>query len=56
MLKYYGASNVRILNGGLKKWLADGRAVAENTPIVDTVFAESEGDYGYEPRDATQCL
>lgn len=25
MLKYFGAENVRILDGGLKKWLIDGR-------------------------------
>ena len=55
-MKYYGASNVRILNGGLKKWLLDGRAVAADAPIVDTAFAESEGDYSYEAHDPQQCL
>jgi len=24
MFRYFGADNVRILNGGLKKWLAEG--------------------------------
>jgi thiosulfate/3-mercaptopyruvate sulfurtransferase len=26
ILRYFGAEHVRILNGGLKKWLAEGRA------------------------------
>jgi thiosulfate/3-mercaptopyruvate sulfurtransferase len=25
MLRFFGAENVRILNGGMKKWLAEGR-------------------------------
>lgn len=51
ILKYYGASNVKILNGGLKKWLIDGRAVVENAPIADTEFNEADGDYSYEAHD-----
>ena len=27
MLRYFGASNVRILNGGLQKWISEGRPV-----------------------------
>mmetsp|Transcript_2231 Transcript_2231/g.3056 ORF Transcript_2231/g.3056 Transcript_2231/m.3056 type:complete len:98 (+) Transcript_2231:311-604(+) len=27
MLRYFGAGNVRIMNGGLQKWLKEGRAV-----------------------------
>lgn len=27
MLRYFGAKNVRVLNGGLAKWLAEGGAV-----------------------------
>jgi thiosulfate/3-mercaptopyruvate sulfurtransferase len=26
-LRFYGASNVRILNGGLKKWLFESRPI-----------------------------
>ncbi len=26
-LKYFGAKNVRVLNGGLKKWLLEGRSL-----------------------------
>jgi thiosulfate/3-mercaptopyruvate sulfurtransferase len=25
MLRYFGANNVRVLNGGMKKWKAEGR-------------------------------
>jgi thiosulfate/3-mercaptopyruvate sulfurtransferase len=32
MLKYYGAERVRILNGGLKKWLEEGKPTAEGVP------------------------
>ena len=32
MLRYFGASNVRILNGGLKKWISEGRGIALNVP------------------------
>jgi len=28
MMKYFGATNVRILNGGMKKWKAEGKPTA----------------------------
>ena len=28
MMKYFGATNVKILNGGMKKWLAEGKKTA----------------------------
>jgi thiosulfate/3-mercaptopyruvate sulfurtransferase len=28
MMKYFGATNVKILNGGMKKWLAEGKQTA----------------------------
>jgi thiosulfate/3-mercaptopyruvate sulfurtransferase len=28
MLRYFGAKNVRVLNGGMKKWKAEGRKTA----------------------------
>lgn len=27
MLRYYGATNVRILDGGLAKWVGEGRSI-----------------------------
>ena len=33
MLRYFGASNVRILDGGLKKWIEDGRPLVEGVPV-----------------------
>ena len=32
MLKYFGATNVRILNGGFKKWKAEGRNTVKSPP------------------------
>ena len=56
MLKYFGATNVRILNGGLKKWMAEGRPVIENTPTEKTTYNESDGDYSYGVANADSCI
>jgi len=32
LLKYYGHQDVRLLNGGRKKWLAEGRALTTDVP------------------------
>jgi thiosulfate/3-mercaptopyruvate sulfurtransferase len=32
LLKYYGHGDVRLLNGGRKKWLAEGRAMTTDVP------------------------
>ncbi len=34
MLKYYGHDNMALLNGGLKKWLAENRPVAFEKPAI----------------------
>ena len=32
MFRYFGAVNVRILNGGLKKWMQEGRPTSSCYP------------------------
>ena len=33
LLRYFGAENVRILNGGIKKWQLESRNVVFNQPL-----------------------
>ena len=42
-LKIYGHNDVRIMNGGRKKWLAEGRELSQDVPAVTTV--------GYQAKD-----
>ena len=35
MFRYFGAGNVRILNGGLKKWTAEGRNLESGEQAKD---------------------
>ena len=45
MLRYFGADDVRILNGGLKKWQAEGRPLCTG-PFTDFVeYFGAEYDY-----------
>jgi len=40
VLNYYGHTNVKVLNGGWRKWLYEGRPVTEGIPnITPTTFA-----------------
>lgn len=45
-LNYYGHRNVRVLNGGIHKWLAEGRPVTNKVPAVGTTprFAPQADD------------
>jgi thiosulfate/3-mercaptopyruvate sulfurtransferase len=44
-LKIYGHKDVRLLNGGRKKWLAEGREVTEETPTyAQTPYTAQEPD------------
>lgn len=36
MLKYYGYSNVKLLNGGLPKWIQEGRATESGEYAIET--------------------
>ena len=56
MLKYFGAQNVRILNGGLKKWRAEGREVAEGGEGLGKEYKEEDGNYSYGVEDASICI
>ena len=47
MLRFFGAQQVWVLNGGLKKWLAEERDVVGG-PVKE--FQEQpDVDYGFEP-------
>lgn len=35
-LKYYGYKDVRLVNGGRKKWMEEGRPLSKHTPIYDS--------------------
>ena len=48
MLKYFGATNVRILDGGLKKWKAEGRPVVGGDQVKHGEALKIDtGNYDY---------
>ena len=44
-MRFFGADNVKVLNGGLKKWLKEGRKTMSGEVNMDAF--EKEGDYNY---------
>ena len=46
MLRFFGASNVRIMNGGLQKWISEGRPVFTGAYRVGEGLP-AEGNYSY---------
>jgi len=50
MFRHFGAENVRILNGGLKKWVLEKREVFKG-PYTDGEGLDAEGDYDYKIAD-----
>ena len=46
IFRYYGAQNVRILNGGLKKWLQEGRPTFSGAQKI-----QEGGDFSYTEVD-----
>jgi len=56
LLKLYGHKDARVMNGGRKKWLDEGRPVATDVPTVATATYRTSGpDLGLRAiRDAVQ--
>ena len=50
-LRYFGAPNVRVLNGGLKKWMLENRVIERGTP--KEVPVDKEG-YGYDYKSSAE--
>lgn len=55
MLRYFGASNVRIMNGGLQKWISEDRPVYTGDYTVGEGLPE-EGDYSYATQDEDRVI
>jgi thiosulfate/3-mercaptopyruvate sulfurtransferase len=43
LMQYYGHNDVRLMNGGRQKWLAEGRALTTDTPPVQPGRYEIDG-------------
>ena len=58
MLKYFGATNVRILNGGLTKWMAEGRPIVggEQSKSSPSSKIDNDLDYSYSVEDPGACI
>lgn len=56
MFRYFGAGNVRIMNGGLQKWLKEGRPVFTGG-YTDGESLSAGGKYGgWAAQDTTQAV
>lgn len=60
MLNYFGNNTVWVLNGGLKKWKAEGRPLVHNVdqvrlPEIDEA-AVSKGDYSYTEKHPERVI
>ena len=55
MLRYFGASNVRIMNGGLQKWIKEGRSVASG-PYTPGEGLADDGDYSFSVADPSRVI
>ena len=50
MLRYFGVQDVRIMNGGLQKWISEGRPVFKGPYRVGEGLP-ADGDYSFAPVD-----
>lgn len=49
VFRLFGAQNVKVLNGGLPKWKAEGRPIEKGEPpAIGGSGADKEGDYDYK--------
>lgn len=56
MLRFFGAGNVRIMNGGLQKWIKEGRAVYSG-PYTDGEGLKADDDYSnWEAHDTSLVI
>lgn len=53
MLRYFGATNVRIMNGGFTKWLKEERPFYSG-PYTAGQGLPTDGDYSYEVLDSSK--
>ena len=58
MLRYFGAQNVRVMNGGLKKWISEKRALFKGAYTVGADLPEvAEGDdYSYAASEPDRVI
>ena len=60
MLRFFGATDVRVLNGGMKKWLAESLPVIslpqEAHRIYCKIFEQADGDYDYTVKDPSRVI
>ena len=56
MLRFFGAGNVRIMNGGLQKWIKEDRPVYSG-PYTDGEGLPADGEYsGWEAHDPSLVI
>ena len=55
MMRFFGAENVRIMSGGLKKWTKEGRDTVGGAYTAGEGLP-ADGDYSYEVVDASKVV
>ena len=55
MLRYFGAGNVRIMNGGLQKWISEGRPVYSGAYSVGEGLP-ADGDFNYQAEEPDRVI
>lgn len=55
MLRFFGAYDVHILNGGMKKWIAEGRETFSG-PVENPPSEQPDGNYNYKILDQTKVI